>query len=78
MAKQTLVFESPMELSLRDGMIVITDRNTEKSTVRPLEDIQLVMVDHHSVRISVPLITEFSRNNIAVVFCDEKHMSLYS
>ena len=52
MAKQTLVFESPMELSLRDGMIVITDRSTEKTSLRSLEDIQLVMIDHHSVRIS--------------------------
>ena len=74
MAKQTLVFESPMELSLRDGMIVITDRSTEKTSLRSLEDIQLVMIDHHSVRISVPLVIEFSKYNIAVVFCDEKHM----
>ena len=74
MAKQTLVFESPLELSLKEGMIVITDRNTEKSTLRSLEDIQLIMIDHYSVRISVPLITEFSKYNIAVVFCDKKHM----
>ena len=74
MAKQTLVFESPMELSLRDGMIVITDRSTEKTSLRSLEDIQLVMIDHHSVRISVPLVIEFSKYNSAVVFCDEKHM----
>ena len=74
MAKQTLVFESPLELSLKEGMIVITDRNTDKSTLRSLEDIQLVMIDHYSVRISVPLITEFSKYNIAVVFCDKKHM----
>lgn len=74
MAKQTLVFESPLELSLKEGMIVITDRNTNKSTLRSLEDIQMVMIDHYSVRISVPLITEFSKYNIAVVFCDKNHM----
>jgi CRISPR/Cas system-associated endonuclease Cas1 len=72
MAKQTLVFESPLELSLKEGMIVITDRNTDKSTLRSMEDIQLVIIDHYSVRISVPLITEFSKYNIAVVFCDRK------
>ena len=55
-------------------MIVITDRSTEKTSLRSLEDIQLVMIDHHSVRISVPLVIEFSKYNIAVVFCDEKHM----
>ena len=74
MAKQTIVFESPLELSLKEGMIVITDKDKNKSTLRSLEDIQLVMIDHYSVRISVPLITEFSKYNIAVVFCDKKHM----
>ena len=70
MAKQTLVFESPVELSLKEGMIVITDKDKNKSTLRSLEDIQLVMIDHYSVRISVPLITEFSKYNIAVVCQD--------
>ena len=74
MARQTLVFESPKELSLRGGMIVITDRNTGEITLRSLEDIRMIMVDHHSVRISVPLITQMSKLNISVVFCDEKHM----
>ena len=32
MAKQTLVFESPKELSLKDNMIVIKDRDTEEMT----------------------------------------------
>ncbi len=32
MAKQTLVFESPKELSLRDGMLVITNSETEETT----------------------------------------------
>ena len=32
MAKQTLVFESSKELSLRDGMLVITNRETEETT----------------------------------------------
>ncbi len=52
MAKQTLVFESPKELSLKDNMIVIKDRDTEEMTLRSLEDIRLIMIDNHSVRIS--------------------------
>ena len=51
MAKQTLVFESPKELSLKDNMIVIKDRDTEEMTLRSLEDIRLIMIDNHSVRI---------------------------
>lgn len=74
MAKQTLVFESPKELSLKGGMMVIADRKTEETTFRSLEDVQMVMIDNHSVRITVPLITKMSSLNIGVVFCDEKHM----
>ena len=58
MAKQTLVFESPIELTLKGGMIVITDRKTGEITMRSLEDVQMVMVDNHSVRLSVPLLED--------------------
>ena len=74
MAKQTLVFESPIELTLKGGMIVITDRKNGEITMRSLEDVQMVMVDNHSVRLSVPLLTKMATLNIGVVFCDEKHM----
>ena len=45
MAKQTLVFESAKDLSLSDGMIVITDKDTGEITLRSLEDVQMIMVD---------------------------------
>ena len=59
MAKQTLVFESAKELSLNNGMMVITDKITGEITLKSLEDIQMIMVDNHSVRItggSVPAV----------------------
>ena len=74
MAKQTLVFESAKELSLNNGMMVITDRDTGEIILRPLEDIQMIMVDNHSVRMSVPLIVRLVENNVSIVVCDEKHM----
>ena len=72
MAKQTLVFESPKELSLKDNMIVIKDRDTEEMTLRSLEDIRLIMIDNHSVRITVPLISRLSKLNIGVVYTFSK------
>ena len=74
MAKQTLVFESAKELSLNEGMMVITDRQTGEMVLRPLEDIQMIMVDHHSVRITMPLMIKLVKNNVGIVICDEKHM----
>lgn len=74
MAKQTLVFETAKELSLSGGMMVIADRETGETTVRPIEDIQMVMVDSHAVRMTVPLVTRLVKNNAGIVVCDEKHM----
>ena len=72
MAKQTLVFESAKELSLNNGMIVITDRESGEIVLRALEDVQMIMVDHHSVRLSIPLIVKLVMNNVSIVLCDEK------
>ncbi len=53
MTKQTLVFESPKELFLKDGMLVISDRDKGEIVKRSLEDIQVILVDNYSVRLSV-------------------------
>lgn len=74
MAKQTLVVESAKELSLRGGMIVILDKETGEESLRPLEDVRMVMIDHHSAKLTVPLITKLAMNNVGVVFCDATHM----
>ena len=74
MAKQTLVIETAKELSLRGGMIVIADRQSGEEILRPLEDVKMIIVDHHSVRLTMPLLIRLANNNVAVVICDEKHM----
>ena len=55
MAKQTLVFESAVELSLNGEMILISDRATGVKTLRSIEDIRLALIDKRTVRITVPL-----------------------
>ena len=74
MSKQTLVIETAKELSLNNGMIVITDKETGEMNLRPLEDVQMIMIDHHSARVTTPLITKLAKYNVSVVFCDETHM----
>lgn len=76
MAKQTLVIETPKELSLRGNMIVISEKSTGMEILRPLEDVRMLIIDHHSVRITVPLVIELTKNNVAIVVCDEKHMPI--
>ena len=54
MSKQTLVIETAKELSLNNGMIVITDKETGEMNLGPLEDVQMIMIDHHSARMTTP------------------------
>ena len=68
MAKQTIVIESPVELSLQGGMVVITDKATDEITMRPLEDVGMVMVDNIASRITIPLLNKMIENNATVVF----------
>lgn len=42
--------------------------------MRSLEDVSGILVDNHSVRITVPLLNKLAQNNISMVFCDERHM----
>lgn len=74
MAKQTIVIESAKDLSLQGGMIVITDRETGDICLRSLEDVQMVMIDNYSARMTVPLITNLVENNVSLVYCNEAHM----
>ena len=49
MAKQTLVFESAVELSLNGEKILISDRAMGEKTLRSIEDIRLVLIDNRMV-----------------------------
>ena len=75
MPKQTLVFESAVQLSLKNGQMNISYKdNPEQEHFRAIEDIAMILVDNHSVSLTVPLLGELAENNVAVVFCDQKHM----
>jgi len=75
MPKQTLVFESPVQLSVQNSMLKIASKdNPEEATFRTIEDIAIILIDNHSASLTTPLIGKLSEQNIAVVFCNEKHM----
>lgn len=74
MIKQTLMFTSPVFLSLRDRQMVITFKDTKDVVTRPIEDIGFVVIENPMVNISIPLLNELADNNVAVIFCDKKQM----
>ncbi len=74
MIKQTLMFTSPVCLSLKDRQIVITFKDNKDTVTRPIEDIGFVVIENPQVSISIPLLNELADNNVSVVFCDKKQM----
>ena len=74
MIKQTLMFTSPVYLSLKDQQMVITFKDNKDTVTRPIEDIGFVVIENPQVSISVPLLNELADNNVSVMFCDKKQM----
>lgn len=74
MIKQTLMFTSPVSLSLKDQQIVITFKDNKDMVTRPIEDVGFVVIENPQVSITVPLLNELADNNVSVVFCDKKQM----
>ncbi len=73
MPKQTIYLTSAADLSVRQNQLSITLNDTGKTYFRSFEDLRMIIIDHHSVHLTVPLMNMFAKNNIGVVFCDEHH-----
>ena len=76
MIKQTLVFTTPVSLTLKDCQLVISKKEDDTIVTRPIEDIGFVVVDHPMVRMTVPLINALTENNVATIFCDSRVASI--
>lgn len=75
MLKRTLLFTSPVYLSMKYGQLVVCFKDTpdEERTI-PIEDIGYVIIDNPMVSITMPLINTLADNNVAVIFCNDKGM----
>ena len=74
MIKQTLMFTSPVSLSLKNQQMVIIFKDNNDIVTRPIEDIGFVVIENPMVSISIPLLNELADYNVSVVFCDKKKM----
>ena len=74
MIKQTLMFTTPVSLSLKDQQIVITFKDNEQVITRPIEDIGFVVIENQMVKATIPLLNALSDNNVSVIFCDNRQM----
>lgn len=74
MIKQTLTFQSPASLSLKDGQLVIHLKDVDKTITRPIEDIGVMIIENQMIKLTIPLLNALADNNVAVVFCDGHSM----
>lgn len=74
MIKQTLFFSTPVSLSLKNCQIVISWKDCDDKITRPIEDIGCVVLENQMISITLPLLNELVKNNVAVILCDNKMM----
>lgn len=72
MIKRTLFFGNKCSLTTKYEQLVI--KTELRETTVPIEDIGFVVVEHQESFISVPTLDKLVANNVAVIFCDQKHM----
>lgn len=74
MIKRTLFFSNPYYLSFKQNQLQITDKNTGEINQAPVEDLGFIVIEHPQVTFTQYLMTKLIEHNVAVVFCNEKHM----
>ncbi|MGE0562595.1 MAG: type II CRISPR-associated endonuclease Cas1 [Flavobacteriales bacterium] len=72
MIKRTLFFGNKCSLTTKYEQLVI--KTELRETTVPIEDIGFVVVEHQESFISMPTLDRLVANNVAVIFCDQKHM----
>ena len=83
MIKKTIYFGNPVNLTLRNAQLVISqpEKKEEKDwyskhsqVSRPIEDIGLVLLDNKQINISIGALSALLENNTAIITCDSKSM----
>jgi CRISPR-associated protein Cas1 len=76
MIKRTLYFGNPATLRLKDKQLQVEIRVEDelKTTLIPVEDIGIVVIDNSQIIITSGLIQALQENNVALITCDYRHM----
>lgn len=72
MIKRTLFFSKKCSITTKNEQLVI--KNEINSKTVPIEDIGYIVIENQQTFISIPAISKLIDNNVAVIFCDDKHM----
>jgi CRISPR-associated protein Cas1 len=80
MIKRTLYFSNPAYLNLKDQQLQIDlphlkslgERESKKQI--PIEDIGVIVLDHHQITITHGCMAALLANNVALITCDKSHL----
>ena len=75
MLKRTIYIGNASYLKLHQNQLVVACAITkeQKGTV-PIEDVALLMLDHHQITLSTQLINKLMGNTVAIIHCDNHHL----
>lgn len=74
MLKRTLFISQPYRLSLKNRQLVVASLDELANRTIPIEDIGYIVLDHPQISFTMKLVEQLNEFNVAVVFCDSKHM----
>lgn len=74
MIKLSLFIESAVYLSLKNRQLIISKKNDSEPIQRCIEDVGFLILNNPQISFSMGLMQQLIDHNVAVVFCDEKHM----
>ena len=74
MLTRTLFISNPYYLSVKNKQLLVSGENDLTSKTIPIEDIGFIVMEHPQISFTLKLMEELTENNVAVVFCDSKHM----
>lgn len=74
MLKRTLFFSNPCRLSVKDKQLLIEQKETGELHKVPIEDVGFAVIENQQITLTLPLLQEFTENNVAVIFCNATHM----
>ena len=74
MLKRTIFLSNPYHLSLKNRQLVLSEKTGVPFKTVPIEDIGFVVLEHPQISVTMKLVEQLNGNNVAVVFCDSKHL----
>jgi len=73
MIKRTLGITNPFHLETKHEQLILKSKETNEEHKIPIEDIGYLIIENQRISITIPTLQKLSENNVAVIFCNDKH-----